>query len=147
MRNSHYDVLGRFVPSLYNDVSIANEIRKWLSDRRIGADKIEVLRNHRCTDVTRCWHRDGLGKYHKQVRTFMPDGSVRLDSSKTPSIQWMIVWSNDSPTEICDADYYRYTPNPFDVVMLNNIVLWHRAPAVIAADRWFIRIPNPVQKS
>ena len=138
--------LGAFVPSTYHETVIADELRLALSSCGITALKVEVHKPRLVIDpVIQYWHRDGLGKYNRQNRIVIPDGSILLDSMMVPSIRWMIVWSNKEPTDICTADYVRYVFNPFDAVLLDNRAVYHRVPPCVSAFRWFVRVPDPVK--
>ena len=140
-------ILGSLVPSVYHESVIANEMRLVLSECCVSALKVEVHRPRMVIDpVIQCWHKDGLGNYNEQNRTIMPDGSILLDSTMTPSIRWMIVWSNKEPTDICiAAGYARYMFNPFDVILLDNHAVYHRVPPCVSAFRWFVRVSDPVK--
>ena len=141
-------LLGQFKPSRFHELTIANELQDWLSTRGVTAEcltskgrmPIEVRKPEEhiklSTDhVINKWHRDGLGGY----KSLSPASETDL----MPSILWMILWSNGTPTELMDKDGDRIYFQPFDVAAINNHDVYHRRPPT-EEGRWFVRLANPI---
>ena len=132
-----FTVLGKFYPSKLDATTIAVELRIWLLKLRIDPNVAQIAVrepidhiNLSTTDrVITQWHRDGLGKY-------------ALDLHKVPTLKWMILWTNGTPTELQCAGNVVHS-EPYDVVIIDNHVVWHRCPPC-EVNRYFVRILAPI---
>ena len=159
--NSHSDAdsLGKFFPTKLDARCIAEELQIWLavigitSARIMHKDRLPIevrapeehIKLATAAGLITIWHKDGLGKYDCIPRTVHSDGTVRLDTDVVPSILWMILWSNRTPTELMTADWARIYFGPYDVVLVNNHNIYHRCPPS-EDGRWFVRLPDPIIK-
>lgn len=120
--------LGKFFPTKLDAMCIAAELQIWLA--AVGITSARVMHKDRLPIEVRApdehiklaatntiitnWHKDGLGGYADFARTIHDDGTMRLDTNIVPSILWMILWSNGTPTELMTADWVRiyFSPLP-----------------------------------
>ena len=155
-------LLGQFKPSVFHEITIAIELQAWLRALGITAKNptskgrmpIEVrhpsehVKLATTNAVITNWHRDGLGNYESYLPSggkTLTTGDVDLDSERllTPSILWLILWSNGTPTELMDKDRNRIYFEPYDVVAVNNHEVYHRCPPN-EDGRWFVRLADPI---
>lgn len=119
----HVRVLGRFVPSQLQSEVIERELPAHLPPccRR---ERISVrIPDPRVTPHPDNleWHQDGGG----------PAGTTRH----------MVVWASEQPTEIRHPDGLIVRGDPFDLVWLDNDVVFHRQPAgTNEGQRWFVAV-------
>ena len=126
-------VLGHFAPSVLDSAVIASELMTWLTERGVEPREVQIgVRTPKdtaaaceSTPVLMEWHRDGAG----------PNP---IDTTITPAVKTMLVWSNGTPTGIrCE------TTQPGDVVLFDNVDNWHRSPPP-EEGRWFVGIADPI---
>ena len=116
-------VLGQFVPSILTVDIIAIELRRWLLERGIDPiDAIPVrgpedhLKLSKPDSPIMVWHRDGLSNKNY------------TDQVAVPSVRWMILWSNGTPTHLKLINGPQYCAKPFDVVLVDNHKVMHKCP-------------------
>ncbi len=116
---------------------IGTEFRSWLKERsidpvvgQIGArTPADTIRACADTPVVADWHRDGL-----------PDPT---DREGVPSVRYLILWSNQTPTELRGADGRLIESRPCDVMLIDNHRVWHRSPPA-EEGRWFVGLTDPL---
>jgi hypothetical protein len=129
--------LGKFHPSRLDVTVIASELREWLRERGIEPREEQIgvrtpadtIRACEATPELMKWHRDGAG----------PDPT---DPAVTPSIKTLLVWSNGTPTHLCWWRTGYDAPQPFDVILFDNVNAWHRSPPP-EEGRWWVGIADP----
>ena len=147
MQNFQPISLGKFNPSAFHEVTIAAELQEWLAavgivsadvmlskgrlpiEIRKPEDHIRIATTDR---IVTQWHRDGLGK-----------NALSLSEMHVPSIRWMILWSNGTPTNLCSRTGTEYRFEPYDVILIDNHTTFHRCPAP-EDNRWFVRFSRPI---
>ncbi len=103
--DSEAKVIGRFVPSEYTPEVIQAELRRLLpaccACENIGVRRPQGVEPH--PDNLE-WHQDGMPAYH------------------------MVVWANETPTEIKDSSGTELEFAPFDIIWFDNTKVMHRQP-------------------
>ena len=145
MPHRHVISLGQFRPSALHELIIASELQEWLRSKGIVAARLMSSKGRLPIQVRQPedhiklsttdkiivqWHRDGLG-------------ARALERDPVPSTGWIILWSNRTPTELCDSDGAIIPCLPYDVVLVDNRVIWHKCPPP-ENGRWFVRLLDPI---
>lgn len=132
--------LGKFYPSEFRESVIRKELDLWLREVGIRSqdprkclpiqvrEPSEHMRIVSTDRVVVQWHRDGLG-----------DDATDPIPARRPSIEWIITWSNGTITELEGIRPF----DPYSVVLFNNRLVRHRCPSA-EADRWFVRLSDPI---
>ena len=136
--------LGKFYPSHLHEITIASELDVWLRVRGVTSARLmtskgrlpiqvrhpeDHIRISTTDKIVAQWHRDGLGK-------------LALDKDAVPAIQWLIVWSNGTPTQLLDCLNNIIVFESYDVILFNNRTVRHRCPSA-ESGRWFVRLEEP----
>ena len=66
------------------------------------------------------WHQDG-------------------DYGHVPMDHLLAFWSSNTPTEIRDSTGRVWQPRPYELVIINNLEVFHRRPLDAPRRRWFFR--------
>lgn len=116
-------MIGHFVPSLMQSEVIETEIKKHLPSccaRERVSVRIPDPRVPVHPDNVE-WHQDGGGAA----------GTTRH----------MVVWASEKPTKIRRANGAKFRGKPFDLVLFDNTVVFHRQPRdTNEGTRWFVAI-------
>lgn len=118
--------LGQFVPTALDRNVIANELAVWLAAHGIVKAKNQ---GKKLPVAVRSPSEQPVDPY---IYQFHRDNCDHL-----------IMWSNGTPTDLRDRRGTHYMMEPFDVVLIDDFLVQHKAPP-IEAGRWFARLIDPI---
>jgi hypothetical protein len=118
--------LGQFIPTVLDRNVIANELAVWLSAH--GILKAKNQGKHLPVAV-RSPAEQPVDPY---IYKFHHDNCDHL-----------VMWSNGTATYLRDRMGTSYHPEPFDVVLIDDRLVEHKAPPH-EAGRWFARLIDPI---
>jgi len=119
-------LLGQFVPSAFDRNVIGDELAEWLALHGI---KHAANQGKRLPIAVRS---PAEQPSHPYIYQFHRD-----------NCNWLIMWSNGTATYLRDRQGTSYHPEPFDVVLVDDRVVQHKAPP-IEDGRWFARLIDPI---
>ena len=124
--NSEAQVLGRFVPSELSESRIKEELRPLLPPcccaQTIG---VRAAHGYPVEPLNLEWHQDGFNEAGERVKP----------------VAHLILWANETPTEIRTSTWELLQFEPFDLIQVDNYKAFHRQPAgTNPHSRWFVLV-------
>lgn len=131
-------VLGRFEPSVYEAGAVRAGFKQAMHEFEL--DVVGIVEVREPLQNTTLYESNRPPDTPNEVMT---DGtySTRVwhyDNHRKFPLLYM--WASSEPTELCvDPDGFIFVPEPFEIVEVNNLEAYHRMPAYVGKDRWYIR--------
>ncbi len=117
---------------------------KWKKEKGLNVNK--VRKEWRLFCLEHGWEFDELEVRDPKHNTFLRNSSGdHTDWHRDGNIIegtapiHLIVWATVKPTLIKTPDHQVHIPQPYEVVVFNNILCDHMVPEFTANNRWFIR--------
>lgn len=122
MSNEEIRSLGVFHPSQMQIETIQRELRPMLPP---------------------CCQRENIGVAAQNQTSIHPDNQQYHQDGGGPAgtIRHMVVWATETPTHLRDSSGREFTPEPFEVIWLDNDRVHHKQPIGIHPEsRWFVAV-------
>ncbi len=133
--------LGFFTPSVFTSQIIGAELSAFLKAKGIRHANDEG--SHLPIAVRTPADHLEIALNNEDVKNPHRDGITPPQSKGTPSFQWMIVWSNRTPTQLQTENGMRLIFECGQVILFDNIRIRHWCPPP-EVGRWFARLNDPI---
>jgi len=133
-----------FRPSILATATIERELYDFLEDKGI-------VRGNYGIAVRTPEEHVYISDADDDVRNWHRDGNEYPNSPVTPTLHYIVVWSNGTPTRLAKSGDASHKPTSDDfweigaghVLLVDNIEMWHKCPPP-EPNRWFARFNEPI---
>lgn len=131
-----YKVLGVYHPAIWRGLHIGRDLTRFTARWKLVPLNAEDRRYHGATWADPALHA------HVRRRTLRSEAGEQWhqdgDYGHVPMNHSLVFWSNRAPTEF-SVGGKTFQPQPFEVVLFNNLDGLHRRPPTAPRRRWIFR--------